>query len=362
MSKEHHFDVLVIGSGAAGLTLALQLASHARVAVLSKGGLTAGSTYRAQGGVAGVLDDQDSCQAHINDTVNAGANLCRQDAVEFTVENSAQAIRWLIDQGVPFTRETDGQLHLTKEGGHSHRRIVHAADATGKAVSEALINQAKRHTNIELHSHCTAIDLITRRKLGLPNNRCIGAYVLEQKSGHVQTYLAPFVVLATGGASKAYLYTSNTDGSSGDGIAMAWRAGSRVANMEFNQFHPTCLYHPQAKSFLISEAVRGEGGRLLLPDGSRFMQHFDKREELAPRDIVARAIDHEMKRLGCDCLYLDISHKPAEFVRSHFPTIYSKCLEYGIDITQDPIPVVPAAHYTCGGVMTDTHGKTDIPG
>ncbi len=362
MSKEYHYDVLVIGSGAAGLTLALQLAPHARVAVLSKGALTAGSTWLAQGGIAGVRDPQDSFDAHIADTVTAGNHLCRMDAVRYTVEHGTETIDWLIDQGVPFTRESNGELHLTKEGGHSHRRIVHANDATGKAISETLIQQARKHSNIDLRSHAIAIDLITRRKLGLADNRCIGAYVLEQHSGHVKTYLAPFVILATGGASKAYLYTSNTDGSSGDGIAMAWRAGCRVANMEFNQFHPTCLYHPQAKSFLISEAVRGEGGRLLLPDGSRFMPNFDSREELAPRDVVARAIDHEMKRLGCDCLYLDISHKPAEFVRSHFPTIYSKCLEFGIDITRDPIPVVPAAHYTCGGVMTDTAGHTDIPG
>ncbi len=362
MNKEYHYDVLVIGSGAAGLTLALKIAPQARVAVLSKGALTAGSTYRAQGGIAGVRDEQDSTQAHIDDTFTAGNDLCHLDAVRCTVENGTRSINWLLEQGVPFTRDDNGQLHLTQEGGHSHRRIVHASDATGKAVSETLIGQAQKHSNIELHSDAIAIDLITRRKLGLPGNRCVGAYVLDQTDGHVKSFLAPFVVLATGGASKAYLYTSNTDGSSGDGIAMAWRAGCRVANMEFNQFHPTCLYHPQAKSFLISEAVRGEGGRLLLPDGSRFMHNFDPRQELAPRDVVARAIDHEMKRLGCDCLYLDISHQPPEFVRSHFPTIYAKCLEYGIDITRDPIPVVPAAHYTCGGIVTDTCGKSDIPG
>ncbi|WP_207062592.1 L-aspartate oxidase [Motiliproteus sp. SC1-56] len=362
MSKEHHYDVLVIGSGAAGLTLALQIAPHARVAVLSKGALTAGSTYLAQGGIAAVYDEEDSLEAHLADTVTAGNHLCRPEAVRYTVEHGRSCIDWLLSQGVPFTREPNGKLHLTQEGGHSHRRIVHAADATGKAVSETLIEQAQRHPNITLRTQAIAIDLITRRKLRLSDNRCVGAYVLDQRSGHVETLLAPCVVLATGGASKAYLYTSNTDGASGDGIAMAWRAGCRVANMEFNQFHPTCLYHPQAKSFLISEAVRGEGGRLLLPDGTRFMPRFDARAELAPRDVVARAIDHEMKRLGCDCLYLDISHKPAEFVRSHFPTIYGKCLEFGIDITRDPIPVVPAAHYTCGGVVTDNRGRTDIPG
>jgi len=363
MSKQLHFDVLVIGSGAAGLTLALQLAADARVAVLSKGNLTSGSTYQAQGGIAAVYDPQDSNQNHIQDTVTAGGELSHLDAVEFTVNNGKASIDWLIEQGVPFTRDTSNKmLHLTKEGGHSHRRVVHASDATGKAVSETLLQQASKHSNITLLPHSIAIDLITRHKLRLADNRCVGAYVLDQQSGHVQTLLASFIVLATGGASKAYLYTSNPDGSSGDGIAMAWRAGCRVANMEFNQFHPTCLYHPQAKSFLISEAVRGEGGHLLLPDGSRFMHRYDPRKELAPRDIVARAIDHEMKRLGCDCLYLDISHKPSEFIRSHFPTIYAKCMEYGIDITRDPIPVVPAAHYTCGGVMTNNHGQTDIPG
>ncbi len=363
MSKELHFDVLVIGSGAAGLTLALQLATDARVAVLSKSELTSGSTYQAQGGIAAVYDHQDSADNHIQDTIDAGGHLSHRDAVEFTVKHGKASIDWLIKQGVPFTLDKDSHtLHLTKEGGHSHRRIVHASDATGKAVSETLLQQARKHSNISLLPHAIAIDLITRHKLRLADNRCIGAYVLDQKNGQIKTLLAPFVVLATGGASKTYLYTSNPDGSSGDGIAMAWRAGCRVANMEFNQFHPTCLYHPQAKSFLISEAVRGEGGRLLLPDGTRFMHRFDERKELAPRDIVARAIDHEMKRLGCDCLYLDISHKPSEFIRKHFPTIYTKCMEYGIDITRDPIPVVPAAHYTCGGVMTNNRGQSDIAG
>lgn len=362
MSKEFHYDVLVIGSGAAGLTMALNIADNARVAVLSKGELTAGSTWMAQGGIAGVVDPDDNTEDHIRDTFVAGSELCHMDAVRCTVENGSRSINWLIDQGVKFTREEDGKLHLTKEGGHSHRRIVHAEDATGRAIAESLQQRALNHPNIELHTHSVAVDLITRRKLGLPDNRCIGAYVLDQQSGHVITFMAPFVVLATGGASKAYLYTSNTDGASGDGIAMAWRAGCRVANMEFNQFHPTCLYHPQAKSFLITEAVRGEGGKLLLPNGQRFMHNFDEREELAPRDVVARAIDHEMKRLGYDCVYLDISHKPEDFIKTHFPTIYAKCQDYGIDITKEPIPVVPAAHYTCGGVMTDTHGRTDIPG
>ncbi len=362
MSKQYHYDVLVIGSGAAGLTMALNVADKARVAVLSKGDLTAGSTWLAQGGIAGVIDPSDSAKNHIKDTMIAGSELSHPNAVKCTVENGERSINWLLEQGVKFTRQDDGKLHLTKEGGHSHRRIVHADDATGRAIAETLQKRAKKHPNIDIFTHSVGVDLITRRKLGLATNRCVGAYVLDQKSGHVKTYMAPFVVLATGGASKAYLYTSNTDGASGDGIAMAWRAGCRVANMEFNQFHPTCLYHPNAKSFLISEAVRGEGGKLLLPNGKRFMPHFDKREELAPRDIVARAIDHEMKRLGCDCVYLDISHKPKEFITSHFPTIHAKCKEYGIDITKEPIPVVPAAHYTCGGVMTDTSGRTDIDG
>ncbi len=355
------YDVLIIGSGAAGLTLALRLPSHLQVAVLSKARFESGSTWRAQGGVAAVLEPTDSFEEHTQDTLIAGAELSRPEAVRHIIHEGPASIQWLIEQGVPFTREDD-HYHLTKEGGHSHRRIIHAADATGRAIHSTLLQRAQEAGNISLLDHHVAIDLITRRKLRLPHNRCIGAYVLNKHSGHVQAFRANQVVLATGGAAKAYLYTTNSDGSTGDGIAMAWRAGCRVANMEFNQFHPTCLYHPQAKSFLISEAVRGEGGRLLLPDGTRFMPAFDDRAELAPRDIVARAIDHEMKRLGCDCVYLDISHRPAQFIKEHFPTIYQGCLEYGIDITRDPIPVVPAAHYTCGGIITDTEGRTDLEG
>jgi L-aspartate oxidase len=360
MDQRQVFDVLVIGSGAAGLAVALSVADSAKVAVLSKDTLISGSTRWAQGGIAAVLDSEDSVAAHIQDTLTAGAGLCNYNAVKQTVENGSDAIKWLIEQQVQFDKEGD-DYHLTKEGGHSHRRIIHAADATGAAVSEALIGQAMAHKNISLFEHRIAIDLITCEKFKMPGKGVTGAYVLNDESGHVETFRARTVVIASGGASKSYLYTSNPDGTSGDGIAMAWRAGSRIANMEFNQFHPTCLYHPQAKSFLITEAVRGEGGYLLLPNGERFMHKFDDRGELAPRDIVARAIDHEMKRLGADCLYLDISHKSKDFIIDHFPNIYERCLEFGIDMTKQPIPVVPAAHYTCGGIVTDGSGRTDVP-
>ncbi len=364
MNTQHDFDVLVIGSGAAGLSLALQLADHAKVAVISKGPLQEGSTFYAQGGIAAVLDKTDSIESHIRDTIEAGAGLCHEDAVRFTVEHSAEAIRELISMGVPFTRNESGDgYHLTREGGHSQRRVIHAEDATGRALEMTLDQQVRRHPGIHLFEQHIAIDLITRRKIGLTGpERCLGAYVLDRERNRVEVFAARFTALATGGASKVYLYTSNPDTSTGDGIAMAWRAGCRVANMEFNQFHPTCLYHPRAKSFLITEAVRGEGGRLLLPDGTPFMDRFDPRAELAPRDIVARAIDHEMKRLGIDCVYLDISHKSARFIRQHFPNVYQRCMELGYDMTIEPVPVVPAAHYTCGGVITDMQARTDIDG
>lgn len=355
-------DVLIIGSGSAGLTLALQLAPGIRVAVLSKRTLEEGASLYAQGGISVPLDKDDSTEAHIADTLRVGAGLCHKAAVRFTIEQARDAIAWLIEQGTAFTRDKDGSsgYHLTREGGHSHRRIIHAADATGHAVETRLAQITRSKSNIEIFENHAAIDLLTSRKLGQGSNRCLGAYALNRAENQVDTFSARCVVLATGGAGKVYLYTSNPDVCTGDGIAMGWRAGCRVANMEFIQFHPTCLYHPLAKSFLITEAVRGEGGRLLLPDGGSFMQRFDQRGELAPRDIVARAIDHEMKRLGIDCVYLDISHKPAEFIRQHFPNVYNQCLSFGIDITQAPIPVVPAAHYTCGGIITDLRGQTDL--
>ncbi len=362
--QSFHHEVLIIGGGAAGLSLALHLAHHARIAVITKGPENSGSTFHAQGGISAVLRPDDSYKSHIDDTLNAGGGLCDEEAVKFTIEHGPENIQWLADLGVPFTadRHKDGSksYHLTREGGHSHRRVIHAADATGQALETTLINHARHFDNIELFDHHIAVDLITGKKLGLDHNRCIGAYVLNKEKDQVETFQARYVILASGGASKVYLYTSNPDGSTGDGIAMAWRAGCRVANMEFMQFHPTCLYHPEAKSFLLTEALRGEGGLLKRPDGERFMDDIDDRAELAPRDIVARAIDHEMKRLGAECMYLDISHKPAAFIRSHFPTIHAKCKEFGIDITKQPVPVVPAAHYTCGGVITDLHGRTDI--
>lgn len=366
MNKEFHYDVLIIGSGAAGLTLALSLPEPTRIAILSKVEIWQGSTFYAQGGISAALDKKDSFESHIQDTLISGAGLCHEDTVRFVVERGPKSIHWLEKIGVSFTQTINSAgeklPHLTREGGHSHRRVIHAEDATGKEVETSLLDEIKRRQNIDTFEHHSAIDLITSNSQGHKDNRCIGAYILNTAEQVVNTFLAPCVVLATGGASKVYLYTSNPDSSTGDGIAMAWRAGCRVANMEFMQFHPTVLYHPEARSALISEAVRGEGGRLLLPDGQPFMHRFDAREELAPRDVVARAIDHEMKRLGADHLYLDISHKPADFIVQHFPNIAETCLEYGFDITKEPIPIVPAAHYTCGGVMTDLNGATDLPG
>lgn len=358
------FDVIIVGSGGAGLSLALSLPEHYRIAILAKSNLTDASTYYAQGGVAAVLDQSDSIQQHIDDTLIAGAHLCEKQAVEHTVEGGKPSVDFLLKHGVQFTLDEHEQLHLTREGGHSQRRIIHSADATGKAISTTLVQRVQEKQNIQIFENYVAIDLITQHKLGHTDqeNRALGLYALDEQSEQVITFLAPFTALACGGAMKAYLYTSNPDIATGDGIAMAYRAGCRVANMEFNQFHPTCLYHPQARSFLITEAMRGEGAYLRLPDGERFMLRFDERAELAPRDIVARAIDYEIKRLGIRHVWLDITHQPETFVKEYFPTLYERLLELGIDITKEMIPVVPAAHYTCGGVMVDDHSQTDIAG
>ncbi|MGZ5181467.1 MAG: L-aspartate oxidase [Ramlibacter sp.] len=355
------FDVVIVGSGLAGLSAALHLASTHRVAVITKRALADGSSGWAQGGIAAVMDSSDSFESHVDDTLVAGAGLSDPTATRFVVEHAPESIAWLRQLGVPFSLE-DGQLHLTREGGHSARRIVHVTDATGAAVQRTLIEHVRRTPSIRLFEHHTLVDLITSRRLGEQPQRCLGLYALDERTDEVVTFRAPQTILATGGAGKVYLYTTNPDTATGDGIAAAWRAGCRVTNMEFIQFHPTCLYHPNVKSFLISEALRGEGGQLKLPDGTRFMPRHDPRAELAPRDIVARAIDFEMKKHGLDCVYLDISHLPASFIREHFPTIHARCLELGIDITRQPIPVVPAAHYTCGGIHTDLAGRTDLPG
>lgn len=364
--SNNDFDTLIIGSGLAGFTLALHLAPYKKVCIVTKQTADSGASSWAQGGIAAALSTNDSPAKHVHDTLVAGAGLCDEEVTRYVAENAANAIYWLINQGVIFTsdRTSETGYHLTKEGGHSMRRIIHSGDATGKAVQQALIQKIRNHPNIAVLEHHIAIDLITSDKLSgytdLKQKRCFGAYILDKKKDKVLTFTAQNTVLATGGASKVYLYTTNPDTATGDGIAMGWRAGCQIANMEFIQFHPTCLYHPHAKSFLISEAVRGEGGLLKLPNGERFMPQHDPRAELAPRDIVARAIDFEMKKRGLDCVYLDISHKPAGFLKEHFPTIHSRCLELGIDITQEPIPVVPAAHYTCGGVVTDKQGKTNL--
>jgi L-aspartate oxidase len=362
MQPPFDFDVLIVGSGLAGLSAALQLAPTHRVAVITKRGVSDGASGWAQGGIAAVLAEGDSFEAHMQDTLIAGAGLCDLAATRYVVEHAPAAIGWLQGLGVPFSQEA-GALHLTREGGHSARRIVHAADATGGAVQRALIDAVRDTPGIQLFEQHMLVDVITARKIGVRGSqRCLGVYALDEETGAVLTLRAQHTILATGGAGKVYLYTTNPDTATGDGIAAAWRAGCRVANMEFIQFHPTCLYHPLAKSFLISEAVRGEGGRLLLPDGTRFMPGHDERAELAPRDVVARAIDFEMKKHGLDCVHLDISHQSPEFLHAHFPNILARCAELGIDITRQPIPVVPAAHYTCGGVLTDLNGRTDMPG
>ena len=364
-----NYDVVVVGSGLSGLTVALKCASaELSVAVVTKEALAENSSYYAQGGIAAVWDINDSFESHIQDTLNAGGGLCNSSVVEFVVTKGPESINWLIENGVVFSRRDQDtghpeEFHLTKEGGHSARRVIHAEDATGKRVETTLESRIRHHTNIDIFENLIGIELITNSKLdSLEENRCLGLYALDIGSEDVITFVANAVVLATGGASKTYLYTSNPDTSTGDGVAMAWRAGCRVANMEFVQFHPTCLYHPHAKSFLISEAVRGEGGKLILPDASEFMHKYDDRAELAPRDIVARAIDHEMKIGGYDCVFLDISMKSVKFLQSHFPNIYEKCLGFGIDISKDPVPVVPAAHYSCGGVKVNQSGRTDLPG
>ena len=361
-------DVLIVGSGAAGLTAALNLAEKHKVAVIAKGALGEGATSWAQGGIAAVLEEEDSFEAHVNDTLIAGAGLNDVKVVEHVVEAAPSAIQHLIDLGVRFATDGDA-LHLTREGGHSHRRIVHVADATGYAVQEALEAAAYRHPNISLLTDMLAIDLATGRHAThfSTSGAVHGLYAFNRKKKRVETLTGKATILATGGAGRAYLYSTAPRGATGDGIAMAWRAGCRVSNMEFMQFHPTCLYNLEIKNFLITEAIRGEGGQLKLPPGvkgagTRFMPRFDERAELAPRDIVARAIDHEIKRLGLDYVHLDISHRDAGFVQEHFPTIHEKLLGLGIDITRDPIPVVPAQHYTCGGVMVDLHGRTDAPG
>jgi len=367
---ERQFDVLILGAGAAGLTAALTLAPKARVAVVSKGPLASGSTKWAQGGIAAVLSEGDTIDSHIEDTLTAGAGLCRPDTVRFVVERGRQAIERLIALGVEFTRggpaEDGYDYHLTREGGHSVRRVIHVADATGRAVQDALERRARAEPNITIIENAMAVDLITDRHLAHGDveggDRCHGAYLLDLDRSGVEVVTATATVLATGGASRVYLYSSNPDAATGDGIALAWRAGCRVANLEFNQFHPTCLYHPGAKTLLVTEAMRGEGAVLKLPTGERFMDRYDERGELAPRDVVARAIDHEMKRRGLDHVLLDISHHDPDFVISHFPTIYRRLKRLGIDITEQPVPVVPAAHYTCGGVMADLAGRSDLDG
>jgi L-aspartate oxidase len=363
MTQSKIHDVLIIGSGAAGLGAALALPADYDVAVVSKGRLAQGATNWAQGGIASALADDDSFDLHEEDTIAAGAGLCHRDTVRFVVERAPAVIAQLERYGIELTKEEANgtqQYHLSREGGHSRRRVVHAADATGRAVQTCLQGELTRRRNITVYENRVAVDLVINEESG--ERRCVGVQALELESGSLVPLLGRVTVLATGGASKVYLHATNPEGATGDGIAMAWRAGCRVANMEFTQFHPTCLHHPGTTPFLITEAMRGEGARLVLPDGSRFMTSYHPLAELAPRDVVSRAIHHEMTAQGLDCVFLDIRHKPADFIRAHFPTIYAHCLTLGIDITRERIPVVPAAHYTCGGIVTDLSARTDVAG
>ncbi|MEC8146919.1 MAG: L-aspartate oxidase [Pseudomonadota bacterium] len=361
MSTEYSCDVLIIGSGAAGLSLALSLSQKTKVIVLSKTSIEENATFYAQGGISAVVDESDSLDSHIKDTIRTGDGLCDISSVEFIVHRARDRVEWLSDKGVNFTKRLSKsgktEFHLSQEGGHSVRRVVHAADHTGQAIENTLVEEFKNKKILFLDNHI-AIDLVTKHTGS--NKSCVGTYVLDKKTEKVCTITAQFTVLATGGAGKVYLYTSNPDVSTGDGVAMAWRIGCKIANMEFVQFHPTCLYHPHAKSLLLTEALRGEGGKLISPGGKPFALKYDKRGELAPRDIVAKAIDYEMKRGGSDCVYLDISHRKSEFIKQHFPSAYASCLNYGIDITKEPVPIVPAAHYLCGGILTNLNGETNI--
>ena len=367
MEPDHRFDYVVLGSGIAGLTFALNVAEKGSVAVITKKNRAESNTNYAQGGIAAVTSSEDSFDLHVRDTLEAGAGLCKEDVVRGIVEEGPARIKELIELGMSFTERENGghkhELDLGKEGGHSKRRILHAKDITGREIESALLTALALHPNVEMFENHAAIDLITRRKLGFAtDNRCVGVYVLDNAGGHVETVAAQHVLLATGGCGKVYLYTTNPSIATGDGVAMAYRAGVPVANMEFIQFHPTCLFHPKAKSFLISEAVRGEGGVLRNAAGKAFMDSVHPLKSLAPRDIVARAIDAEIKRTGAECVYLDITHQSREFLLKRFPAIYAKCLEFGIDMANEPIPVVPGAHYQCGGVMTTTEGRTELPG